>query len=45
MSTKDDSQDYVEEKSALKRAVKALWMVMKPTLKPDTDGRSTDSLI
>jgi hypothetical protein len=44
MKVTDDSQDFKAEESALKRAIKALWMVMKPTFKSDTDGR-TESLI
>ena len=45
MKATDDSRDDVVEESALKRAVKALWMIMKPTFTSDTDGRSTESLI
>ena len=45
MKAKDDSLDFKVEESALKRAVKALWMIMKPTFTSDTDGRSSESLI
>ena len=45
MKATDDSMDFKAEESALKRAVKALWMVMKPTFTSDSDGRSTESLL